>query len=50
MSLLLERLAGLDGVQPTAPGLYFPYQVHDAAAYLVRLEREGGRIIELQVP
>ncbi len=50
VSLILDRLVGLDGKPPTAPGLYFPYQIHDTDTYLARLEREGGRVIGLQVP
>jgi hypothetical protein len=48
VAMLLERLLGLDGQPPTAPGLYFPYQLLDAAAYLKRLEQEGGELCELQ--
>jgi hypothetical protein len=48
VAMLLERLLGLDGHPPTAPGLYFPYQLLDAAAYLKRLEQEGGELCELQ--
>jgi hypothetical protein len=48
VAMLLERLLGLDGQPPTAPGLYFPYQLLDAAAYLKRLEQEGGELRELR--
>ncbi|MDO7896007.1 NAD(P)-dependent oxidoreductase [Pseudomonas citrulli] len=41
---LLERLLGLDGQPPTAPGLYFPYQLLDAATYRQRLEKEGATL------
>ncbi|PBJ03505.1 hypothetical protein BSF43_45740 [Pseudomonas ogarae] len=38
---------GLDGQPPTPPGLYFPYQLLDAAAYLDRLKEEGGELRKL---
>jgi hypothetical protein len=47
VAMLLERLIGLDGSAPTAPGLYFPYQLLDAAGYLRRLGEEGGELLEL---
>ena len=47
IALLLERLIGLDGQSPVAPGLYFPYQILDAARYLTRLAQEGGEVLEL---
>jgi len=31
------------------PGLYFPYQLLNAATYLKRLEQEGGELRELEV-
>jgi hypothetical protein len=46
-SMLLERLAGLDGKPATQPGLFFPYQVLDHAAYLARLQQEGGQLMTL---
>jgi len=49
IALLLERLAGLDGKPPVAPGLYFPHQVLDASHYLGRLSKEGGRVLELPI-
>ncbi|MGN8342418.1 NAD(P)-dependent oxidoreductase [Pseudomonas sp. SMV71] len=49
VAMLLEQLLGLDGRAPTAPGLYFPYQLLDDAAYLERLGREGGTLRELPV-
>ena len=49
VAMILERLLGLDGQPPTPAGLYFPYQLLDAAAYLQRLEQEGGELRELQV-
>lgn len=47
IAMLLERLIGLDGAPSTAPGLYFPYQLLDAAEYLQRLGKEGGELLEL---
>ena len=47
VALLLERLLGLDGQPPTAPGLYFPYQLLDAVTYRQRLEKEGATLREL---
>ena len=47
VSMILERLVGLDGKAPTAPGLYFPYQVLDHECYLARLQAEGGSVVPL---
>ncbi|WP_428944614.1 NAD(P)-dependent oxidoreductase [Pantoea sp. FN060301] len=47
IALLIERLVGLDGLPPVAPGLYFPYQILDASHYLARLAQEGGQVLEL---
>lgn len=47
VSMILERLLGLDGGTPIRPGLYFPFQVLDHPAYLSRLQAEGGGIIAL---
>ncbi|HBP28089.1 saccharopine dehydrogenase [Advenella sp. S44] len=49
VSMILERLAGLDGKAPTRPGLYFPFQVIDHASYLSRLQTEGGSVVSLDV-
>jgi hypothetical protein len=49
VAMLLERLLGLDGQPPTPPGLYFPYQLLDACAFLKRLAQEGGQLSALQV-
>ncbi|QUE91068.1 NAD(P)-dependent oxidoreductase [Pseudomonas sp. SCA2728.1_7] len=49
VAMLLERLLGLDGKPPTPAGLYFPYQLLDAGAYLERLSKEGGELLELKV-
>lgn len=47
VSMILERLTGLDGEPAQAPGLYFPYQVINHAAYLTRLKAAGGDLIAL---
>lgn len=49
IALLLERLIGLDGKLPIAPGLYFPYQILDASHYLARLAQEGGEVLQLSL-
>lgn len=48
VAMLLERLLGLDGQPATPSGLYFPYQLLDASAYLDRLKQEGGELRRLQ--
>ena len=45
--MILERLTGVDGQPATPPGLYFPYQILDHAAYLARLEQDGGSMVTL---
>ena len=47
IALILERLLGLDGKPPVSPGLYFPYQILDAARYLARLSQDGGQVLQL---
>lgn len=47
IALLLERLVGLDGQTPVAPGLYFPYQIVNAARFQARLAQEGGEVLAL---
>nr|WP_024966286.1 saccharopine dehydrogenase [Pantoea sp. IMH] len=47
IALLVERLVGLDGMPPVAPGLYFPWQILNASRYLARLAQEGGQVLEL---
>jgi len=47
VSMVLERLAGLDGKQATKAGLFFPYQVLDHADYLGRLTQEDGQVMTL---
>lgn len=49
VAMLLERLLGLDDQPPTASGLYFPYQLLGADAFLQRLTQEGGELRELPV-
>jgi hypothetical protein len=49
VSMLLERLTGLDGSQPTPAGLYFPFQVLDPSVYLTRLNEAGGGVLTLEV-
>ena len=48
VTMVLERLLGLDGGVPTKPGLYFPYQLLDRSRFLQRLQQEGGELRELQ--
>lgn len=48
VAMLLERLTGLDGKPPTPAGLYFPYQLLNAADYLARLEKDGGTVMTLE--
>lgn len=48
VAMILERLLGLDGQPATPPGLYFPYQLLNADAYLERLQQEGGELRALQ--
>lgn len=47
VTMILERLTGLDGQEPTPPGLYFPYQLLDSGTYLHRLEAAGGSLSAL---
>lgn len=47
VSMIIERVVGLDGNAPTPAGLYFPYQVLDHATYLARLQAEGGSLVAL---
>ncbi|OOO22947.1 saccharopine dehydrogenase [Agrobacterium pusense] len=47
VALVLQRLLGLDGQAPTAPGLYLPYQLLEPDAYLARFKRVGGVILDL---
>lgn len=49
VSMILERLSGLDGRAPTPPGLYFPFQVIDHTIYLNRLKEDGGEFISLDL-
>lgn len=47
VAMLIERLIGLDAKPKTSPGLYFPYQLLEQDAYLARLEKTGGQILDL---
>jgi hypothetical protein len=49
VAMVLERLLGLGGEPPTAPGLYFPHQLLNPPAYFARLDAMGGKVIELEV-
>lgn len=49
VSMILERLTGLDGKAPTPAGLYFPFQVLDHTSYLSRLQAEAGNVVALDV-
>jgi hypothetical protein len=49
VSMILERLTGLDGSPATPAGLYFPYQLLDPATYLTRLKQGGGEVLTLEV-
>ncbi|WP_028168170.1 hypothetical protein [Bradyrhizobium elkanii] len=49
VAMVLERLVGLDGNPATPPGLYFPYQLLEPAAYFARLEKIGGMVMTLDV-
>jgi hypothetical protein len=48
VTMMLERLTGLDGKHATAAGLYFPEQLVDPAAYILRLEAIGGSITQMK--
>lgn len=48
VTMVVERLLGLDGGQAPQPGLYFPYQLLDRPRFLQRLQQEGGELRELQ--
>ena len=50
VAMILERLLGLDGDPATSPGLYFPYQLLDPAAYFARLKQTGGEVLTLEAP
>ncbi|GHC23520.1 saccharopine dehydrogenase [Aidingimonas halophila] len=47
VTMVLERLTGLDGNPATPAGLYFPYQLLDPADYFERFAQAGGRLVEL---
>jgi hypothetical protein len=48
VAMVLERLLGLNGERAPPPGLYFPYQLLEPAAYFSRLEQIGGRVLTLE--
>lgn len=48
VSLVLERLTGLDGNPKPPPGLYFPYQLLEASTYFDRLKQAGGSVMALE--
>ncbi|MEV4607157.1 NAD(P)-dependent oxidoreductase [Neorhizobium sp. LMR1-1-1.1] len=50
VTMILERLTGLDGRAPAPPGLYFPYQLIGPDTYLHRLEAAGGSVLTLNPP
>ncbi|WP_426131358.1 NAD(P)-dependent oxidoreductase [Pararhizobium sp. PWRC1-1] len=50
VSMMLERLSGLDGNPAVSPGLYFPHQILNADAYFKRLEASGGSVQTLDSP
>ncbi len=47
VAMILERLIGLNGAPAILPGLYFPYQLLDYAAYHARLKQTGGAVLKL---
>jgi hypothetical protein len=47
VTMVLERITGLDGKPAQRAGLFFPYQVLDQAEYLERLAQEGGQLMTL---
>lgn len=49
VAMVLERLVGLDDKPAALPGLYFPYQLLEPAAYFARLEEIGGTVMTLDV-
>lgn len=49
VTLVLERLLGIDGAPPTPPGLYFPCQLLDPGTYLERMRGIGGELLDLEV-
>ncbi len=50
VTMILERVTGLDGREPAPPGLFFPYQLLEPATYLHRLEAAGGSLLKLELP
>ena len=48
VTMMLERLTGLDDKPAPTAGLYFPEQLIDPAAYLRRLEAIGGTLTQIE--
>lgn len=46
MALAVERLLGLDGAAPAAPGLYFAERLIDADHAVERFKAFGARIAQ----
>ncbi len=49
VTMMLERLVGLDGKPPSPAGLYLPEHLVDPAEYLRRLEQIGGTVSKAEV-
>jgi hypothetical protein len=49
VTMILERLTGLDGRDPSPAGLYFPYQLLEPASYFDRLSAAGGCLLPLDL-
>jgi len=49
VTLLTERVTGLDGRPAPAPGLYFPYQLIDFDTWYARIQKTGGQLLTLDV-
>jgi hypothetical protein len=47
VTMILERLVGLDSRAPAPAGLYFPYQLITPTAFFERLEAAGGGTVDL---
>ncbi|WP_130099300.1 NAD(P)-dependent oxidoreductase [Siccibacter turicensis] len=49
VTLLTERVLGLDGRPAQRPGLYFPYQLIDFDTWKARMTKTGGQLLSLAV-
>lgn len=49
VTMIIERLTGLNQQPSVKPGLYFPYQLLESTTYFSRLEQMGGELITLHV-